>query len=242
MVQKMACTYRSQVFLYLWQERTKILPWDFLDVQLLFFCWKDLSCASSFFHICCALSLILSMWIVEYELFVSKLILLVVQYFHSNSFGATVHYRHECSAGQCQSLSQQFLESEQCSRGRPLIAFSKEQLLFLLEHGFTQTSISKMLGYSAWTIKRKITYFQLDFFSTYSDVDAKLLDMMLQDIHRQFPNWGEKSICAHFNSIGLKIQKWHVWDSLKCVCPSAVKDCSLSARHSSLWISSALSK
>ena len=39
-----------------------------------------------------------------------------------------------------------------------------------------------------------------------------------------YPNWGEKSVQGHLRSIGLKVQRWRVRESLKRVCPSAVKE------------------
>ena len=72
--------------------------------------------------------------------------------------------------------------------------------------------------------QRRITHFQLDVFLNYTDIDAELLDIVVQDIHRQFPNWGEKSVRGHLNSLGVRVQRWRVRESLRRVCPSAVKD------------------
>ena len=108
-------------------------------------------------------------------------------------------------------------------RGRPQCAVLKDQLVFLLEHGFTQTSIAKLLGCSTRTIRR-ITDYDLDSWLRFSDIDDELLDLTVQDIQKQYPNWGEKSVQGHLSSVGLKIQRWRVRDSLRRVCPSAVKE------------------
>ena len=115
-------------------------------------------------------------------------------------------------------------ETEERGRGRPPYVISREQLLFLLEHGFTQCSIAKMLGCCARTVRRRISDLQLDSYVLFSDIDDQFLDMTVQDIQRQYPNWGEKSIHGHFSSVGLKLKRWRIRESLRRVCPSAVKE------------------
>ena len=47
---------------------------------------------------------------------------------------------------------------ERRCRGRPPCEVSKEQLIFLLEHGFTQSAIASMMGCSPRTINRNFNY------------------------------------------------------------------------------------
>ena len=56
-------------------------------------------------------------------------------------------------------------------RGRPRFSVSKEQLLFLLEHGFTQSDIAKMMGCSSRTIRRRITDYGLEQCLTFSNIE-----------------------------------------------------------------------
>ena len=69
-----------------------------------------------------------------------------------------------CMREECETMlrEQEAMERERRGRGRPAYAISREQLVFLLEHSFTQCSIANMFGCSARTIKRRITDFQLD--------------------------------------------------------------------------------
>ena len=94
----------------------------------------------------------------------------------------------------CEEAGLQQYEIEQRSKGRPPFVISREQLLFLLERGFTQCSIGKLFGCSARTVKRRITEFQLDSCLRFCDIDDQLLDIMVEDIQRQYPKWGEKSV------------------------------------------------
>lgn len=148
--------------------------------------------------------------------------------------------RHECEALQ----APQDCQLAHRSRGRPRCDLSKEQLLFLLEHGFSQTAMGTMLGCSTRTIRRRITEFNLEPFLAFSDVDNEVLDLMVEDIQKQYPNWGEKSVQGHLNSVGLNIQRWRIRESLRRVCPSAVREqfrCAIHHRRynvphpSSLW-------
>ena len=68
-------------------------------------------------------------------------------------------------------------------------------------------------------VRRRIADFDLESCLRFSDIDDELLDLTVQDIQKQYTNWGEKSVQGH-----LKIQRWRVRDSLRRVCPSAVKD------------------
>ena len=129
-----------------------------------------------------------------------------------------------CMQEECQVAALQRHEAEQRSRGRPPFVISREQLLFLMEHGFTQCTIAKMFGCYARTVKRRIKDMQLESYLQFSDIDDQLLDMTVEDIQKQYPKWGEKSFQGHFSSVGIKLQRWRIRDSLRRVSPSAVKE------------------
>ena len=93
----------------------------------------------------------------------------------------------ECMIETCEEAGLQQYEVEQCRKGRPPFVISREQLLFLLEHGFTQCSIGKLFGCSAGTVICRITEFRLDSCLRFCDIDDQLLDMMVEDIQRTVP-------------------------------------------------------
>lgn len=86
---------------------------------------------------------------------------------------------------------QQYIENR--GLGRPSYDISREQLVFLLEHGFTQCAIATMMGCSARTINRRISDFQLYSYISFSDIEDQFLDMAVKDVQIQYPNWGEKA-------------------------------------------------
>ena len=108
-------------------------------------------------------------------------------------------------------------------RGRLRLCVSKDQLVFLLEHGFKQCDIATMLRCSPRTVKRRITDCELDQCLMILDIDDQLLDLIVQDIQKQYSTWEEKSVQGHLSFVGLTVQRWRVLDSLWCTCPSAVK-------------------
>ena len=58
-----------------------------------------------------------------------------------------------CMRDECEAMrASQDCDLEVRGRGRPRCVVSKDQLLFLLEHGFIQTAMTKMLGCSTRTL------------------------------------------------------------------------------------------
>ena len=55
-------------------------------------------------------------------------------------------------------------------RGRPAVDISEEQITMLLEHGFTQSDIARMMNVSARTIRRRINQFGLESLTLHSDL------------------------------------------------------------------------
>ena len=81
-----------------------------------------------------------------------------------------------------------------------------------------------MLGCCARTVRRRVTEYDLESSLKFSHIDDQLLDLTVKDIQKQYPNWGEKSVQGHLSSVGFKVQRWRVRDSLKRVCPFSVRE------------------
>jgi len=50
------------------------------------------------------------------------------------------------------------------------------------------------MGSHSVTLRRRITELQLDSCLRFCDIDDQLLDMMVEDIQRHYPKWGEKCL------------------------------------------------
>jgi hypothetical protein len=107
--------------------------------------------------------------------------------------------------------------------GRPRLNISEVQLLNLLEQEFTQVEISRMLGCSARTIRRRIIEFRLDHFTHYSEISNGELDELVEDFVSTFPTAGQKTLAGHLRTLGYRIQRYKIRDSMYRVDPWGVQ-------------------
>lgn len=112
---------------------------------------------------------------------------------------------------------------QQRQRGRPRASISEDQLVYLLEHSFSQVSIARMLGCSSRTIHRRIEELGLDGLTRYTNIDDSALDRMIAEVVKHFPNWGVKSIQGHLVSRQLRVQRSRVRESLRRVDAEGVE-------------------
>ena len=82
-----------------------------------------------------------------------------------------------CMRDNVEAIGLQRIVTEGCDRGRPRFKISREQLIFLLEHGFTQSSIASMMGCSSRTVSRIICEFDLHAYTRFSDIEDQFVDM-----------------------------------------------------------------
>ena len=107
-------------------------------------------------------------------------------------------------------------------RGRPVIPVSEEHLSLLLEHHFTKTAIAKLFNVSPRTIRRRITEYGLDSEACYSDISDSELDVFTQQFVTMHPFSGQRSLEGYLRSLGLRIQRYKLRNSLMRVDPSGV--------------------
>ncbi len=107
-------------------------------------------------------------------------------------------------------------------RGRPVIPVSEEHLSLLLEHHFTKTAIAQLFNVSPRTIRRRITEYGLDSETCYSDISDRELDIFTQQFVTMHPFSGQRSLEGYLRSLGLRIQRYKLRNSLMRVDPSGV--------------------
>lgn len=107
--------------------------------------------------------------------------------------------------------------------GRPRLTISEIQLSSLLEQEFTQVEIARMLGCSARTIHRRIVEFGLDRFIQYNVISELQLDELVADFVANFPTAGQKTLAGHLSTLGYRIQRYKIRDSLYRVDPWGVQ-------------------
>lgn len=107
--------------------------------------------------------------------------------------------------------------------GRPRLNISELQLSNLLEQEFTQVEIARMLGCSPKTVHRRIVEFGLDRFIQYSAISDVQLDELVEDFVANFPTAGLKTLAGHLSTLGYRIQRYKIRDSLYRVDPWGIQ-------------------
>lgn len=107
--------------------------------------------------------------------------------------------------------------------GRPRLNISENQLSCLLEQDFTQVEIAKIFGCSPRTIRRRIAEFGLDRFIQYTAISEAELDELVLNFVVNFPTAGQKTLAGHLSTLGYRIQRIKIRDSLYRVDPWGVK-------------------
>lgn len=107
-------------------------------------------------------------------------------------------------------------------RGRPMISISEEHLSILLEHHFTNTAIARLFNVSPRTIRRRIVEYGLENEASYSDISDCELDIFTGQFVKMHPFSGQRSLEGYLRSLGLRIQRYKLRNSLMRVDPSGV--------------------
>ena len=108
-------------------------------------------------------------------------------------------------------------------RGRPSLEIPEHVLSDLLEQEFTQTEIARLLGCSARTVHRRILQFGLSSTTQYSAISDGELDKLVKEFASNFPNAGQKTLCGHLSTLGHRIQRFRIRESLYRVDPLGVE-------------------
>lgn len=108
-------------------------------------------------------------------------------------------------------------------RGRPALNIPEHVLSSLLEQEFTQVEIARVLGCSTKTVHRRIIEFGLSGFVKYTTISDGELDALVKDFVSNFPTAGQKTLAGHLSTLGYRIQRWKIRESLYRVDPLGVE-------------------
>ena len=104
-------------------------------------------------------------------------------------------------------------------RGRPRFLITEESLSYLLENGFTVPDVSRMLGVSVSTVRRRMAELDIrisDMYTVMSDVE---LDRIVKEIKEYYPHLGSRMLQGQLNLRGLYIQRCRIRDSVRRIDP-----------------------
>ena len=104
-------------------------------------------------------------------------------------------------------------------KGRPEILIREEQLVFLLGLHFTLADIARLYNVSSRTVRRRVIQFELEDNLLFFDIPDTVLDDMTKEFVSTHPNSGARSLAGFLRSMGYRIQRQRVRESLQRVDP-----------------------
>lgn len=104
-------------------------------------------------------------------------------------------------------------------RGRPRFIIPEDTLRHLIEHGFSVPSVSRMLGVSISTIRRRMSDLDVYVSDAYTTMSDSELDEKVREIKQLFPYCGCKMLQGHLRSAGVVVQQKRVRESLRRTDP-----------------------
>ena len=109
------------------------------------------------------------------------------------------------------------------TNGRPRYVLSKNLIVSLAEHHFTWTQIANLLGISISTLNRRRKELNIsDEIARYSEISDEELDILMRGIKHEQPYAGELIIRGLLISMGHKIQRQRIRESIHRVDPIAL--------------------
>ncbi len=104
--------------------------------------------------------------------------------------------------------------------GRPHFLIRAEMLEELRELGFSWTKIGQMIGVSRWTIQRRVVEYGLDNMTGFHYLSNEELDGVTSEFISSHGNTlGQNYVARHLKSIGLRIQRQRIRESIGRVDP-----------------------
>ncbi|KAH3829073.1 uncharacterized protein LOC127880799 [Dreissena polymorpha] len=115
-----------------------------------------------------------------------------------------------------------FAAKQTTTRGRPLYVISREQLEYLVEAGFKRRAIASLLQVSDSVIKRSLRSYGISIRGRYSSISNEELDNLVREITDGNQTLGQRMVQGHLQSLGHRVQRQRVADSLIRVDEAAV--------------------
>ena len=104
-------------------------------------------------------------------------------------------------------------------RGRPRFILPEDSLRYLIENGFNVPSVSRILGVSIRTVRRRMADFGIYVSDTYTSITDSELDEKVNEIKESFPNSGSRILQGHLRSAGVHVQQHRIRESLRRIDP-----------------------
>ncbi|XP_010764858.1 uncharacterized protein, partial [Notothenia coriiceps] len=99
-------------------------------------------------------------------------------------------------------------------RGRPKLVVSKDHLQNLIEMDLSVPCISKLLGISCKTVRRRMQQWGLSIRESYSKMTDDELDSLVSAIKEDSPNLGHRMVKGRLKALDHRVQWTRVWESM----------------------------
>ncbi|XP_074659295.1 uncharacterized protein LOC141912030 isoform X2 [Tubulanus polymorphus] len=109
-------------------------------------------------------------------------------------------------------------------RGRPKREIPYQSLEYLILHTFTYKEIGIMFNVCERTIAQRVMEFGLRVSNMSDKLSDDILDDIVADAVAIHPNWGEKLHAGHIQSLGLRVQRDRIRESLRRVDPDGIDE------------------
>lgn len=111
-------------------------------------------------------------------------------------------------------------ERERQGRGRPKLLIPKEQLEGLRSFGFSWISISKMLGVSEKTLRRRREAYGIpSTLEQFMEITDDQVDDLVKSALEVSPNSAERMVIGFLRGRGVYVQRWRIRESIWRVDP-----------------------
>ena len=104
-------------------------------------------------------------------------------------------------------------------RGRPRFLITEESLSYLLENGFTVPAVSRMLGVSVSTVRRRMAELDIRISDMYTAMTDVELDEKVKEMKEYYPHHGSRMLQGQLNLRGLYLQQRRIHESLRRIDP-----------------------
>ncbi|CAI5682130.1 unnamed protein product [Oreochromis niloticus] len=109
------------------------------------------------------------------------------------------------------------VDSSAGERGRAKLYVSKDHLKDLIQMDLSIPCISKLLGISQKTVRRRMEEWGLSITATYSSLSDDELDNLIAAIKQESKDLGYRMVKGRLRALGHRVQWNRVWDSMRCV-------------------------
>lgn len=103
--------------------------------------------------------------------------------------------------------------------GRPKFRITQEQMEYFVENGFNCVDISKMLGVSVSTVRRRMSDFDISTSRPFAEISDDGLSQVIAEIKKEWPRSGYRMVQGLLRAKGMRIPQQRVRTLMRRIDP-----------------------